>query len=139
VFFTRQTDYGLRIMMALGLEEGRRLTAAELAKRVGVSRPFVQKIVRALRAAGLVDAQRGVGGGVALAKEPAAISVRHIACASHGPRGLNPCLVEPRACSRSRRCAAHRLLQPIQQRLDAELDALTLDELVREQRALNKV
>jgi len=127
-------DYGLRILMALGMKRQGWVTAGALAEAVEVPRPFILKIVRDLAAAGLVLARRGVGGGVTLAKPAADVSLLDILRATDCPRALNACLLEPRRCSRSRTCAAHRLLMPVQELLDAKLGELTLADLVREQR-----
>jgi Rrf2 family protein len=137
MLFTRRMDYGLRIMLTLGLDPQARLSAEEVAQQVDVPRPFVLKIVRQLAEAGLVDARRGPGGGARLAREAEEVSVLDILRAADSPRALNACLLEPRACSRSGTCAAHRLLRPVQETLDRELEQLTLADLVREQRAID--
>ena len=138
MFITRRMDYGIRIMLALGLRPAERLSGEALARAVGVPRGFVLKIVRSLAKAGLVTARRGVGGGVRLAGRAREISLFAILRATDAPRALNPCLLEPRACSRSKKCAAHRLLTPIQEALDRKLQKTTLAHLVREQIACER-
>ncbi len=138
MLFTRRMDYGLRIMMSLGLHPDERLTGQALAQDVEVPRPFLLKIVRQLADAGLVDARRGARGGMQLGRPAEGISLLDILLATDGRRALNVCLLEPRACSRSPRCAAHRLLAPVQELLDRKLGELTLADLVREQLAMGR-
>lgn len=137
MLITRRMDYGVRIMMALGLHAGERLSGQALADEAEVSRDFALKIVRQLADAGLVRTRRGVGGGVELARDAERISLLDVFRATDSPRALNECLLEPEVCGRSRRCAAHRLLLPIQERLDRALATVTLADLVREQRTLD--
>ena len=131
-------DYGVRIMMALGVRAGERVSGAALAKATDVSRAFVLKIVRQLAEAGLVEAQRGVGGGITLARDAQGITLFDILQATDGRRGINPCLLEPGECSRSGTCAAHRVLRPVQEMLDRELTAATLADLVKEQLSMTR-
>jgi len=137
MLITRKMDYGLRIMMSLGLRAGDRVSGADLADAAEVSRGFALKIVRQLAQAGLVLARRGVGGGVDLARDPAQITLYEILDASGSVRPINQCIAEPRLCDRSNACAAHRLLRPIQEKIDHELKSITLADLVAKQRTLN--
>jgi len=137
MFITRRKDYGIRIMLTLGLRDGERVTGQALAEAVEVSRDVVLKDLQSLKAAGLVQARRGVGGGAQLAKSAEEISLFDILSATDGPRALNPCLLEPRRCSRSSKCAAHRVLDRVQTVLDRELEDITLADLVKEQIAID--
>ncbi|KPK43060.1 MAG: hypothetical protein AMK72_13870 [Planctomycetes bacterium SM23_25] len=138
MLFTRRMDYGLRIMLALGMRGGERTSAEDLARDADISRSFALKIIRRLAAQGLILAKRGVGGGVELARPAHRISLFDILRATDEARAINACLLEPRLCSRSGTCAVHHLLLPIQQRLDAQLAELTLADVVRQQRAIAK-
>ncbi|HUU90501.1 MAG TPA: Rrf2 family transcriptional regulator [Phycisphaerae bacterium] len=136
MLFTRRMDYGLRIMLALGMRGGERTSGEDLARDAEISRSFALKIVRRLAAEGLVIAKRGVGGGIELARPARQISLFNILRATDAARAINVCLLQPRVCPRSSTCAAHRLLQPIQHALDAQLQALSLADVVREQKAI---
>ncbi len=137
MLITRKMDYGLRIMMTLGLREGERVSGKELAEAAQVSRGFALKIVRQLAQSGLVLARRGVGGGVDLARPIKEITLHDILSASGSVRPINLCISEPKACDRSVACAAHKLLRPVQEMLDKELSAITLAKIVKEQRRIN--
>lgn len=69
-----------------------RVSAAQLAEETGLPVPTVQKLVNKLAAAGLMRSSRGVGGGLRLARPPAAISLADIVEAVEGPIALTACL-----------------------------------------------
>ena len=128
---TRKTDYGITIMMTMGMRAGERLSGEELAEAAQVSRGFALKIVRRLAAAGLVVAKRGVKGGVDLAKPIEDITLLDILSASRSNGPIDLRVSEPKAC------AVHHLLRPVQKMLDKELSAITLATLVKKQRSID--
>lgn len=72
---TAYTDYALRVLMYLGLAEGRLSTIQEIAEAYGISKNHLMKIVQELRRAGYVEAVRGRGGGLRLGRPADEISV----------------------------------------------------------------
>jgi len=137
MFVTRKMDYGLRILLTLGCRPNDRLTSEELAEIIGVPRQFTLKIAQSLTKAGVIKAQRGVGGGIQLARDPEAITLRDIFNATDTPRALNDCLINTAACTRAPSCAAHQALHEIQTILDQHLTRITLGELIRDQKILD--
>ena len=128
---TQKMDYGLAIMMTMGMRAGERLSSKDLAEAAQVSRGFALKIVRQLAAAGLLVAKRGVKGGVDLAKPIEDITLYDILSASGSNGATDLCVSVHKAR------ALHRLLRPVQKMLDAELSAITLAKLVKEQRRID--
>ena len=55
-----------------------RVSAADVAESRGLQKPFVAKLLSALSQAGIVNGSPGPGGGYALAKPPADISLRDV-------------------------------------------------------------
>ena len=137
MYITRKMDYSLRLMLTLGCRPQSRLTSEELAEITGVPRQFTLKLSQALTKAGLIKAQRGVGGGIQLARAPEEITMQDILGIADTPRALNECLLSPAACTRSGYCAAHHTLLGIQALLDRELQQVTLASLVRDQQVID--
>jgi Rrf2 family transcriptional regulator, iron-sulfur cluster assembly transcription factor len=137
MFVTRKMDYGLRILLTLGCRPNDRLTSEELAETIEVPRQFTLKIAQSLTKAGIIKAQRGVGGGIQLARDPEKISLNDVFSATDTPRALNDCLIDPAACKHSPFCAPHQTLRGIQNLLDEHLNAITLAELIRNQKILD--
>lgn len=62
-------EYACRLMAHLStLEEGQLAVSKDLSKKTGVPGAYVSKVMRRLVVAGLVDSQRGRGGGFSLAR-----------------------------------------------------------------------
>jgi len=68
-------EYALRAMTQLARKAPSSAKTADIAKAVEVPGSYLAKIIRDLRIAGLVRSQRGVNGGVSLAKPPKNITL----------------------------------------------------------------
>ena len=87
-------DYAVVMMSAAARHCGGvgRLNATSLANETGLPLPTVQKLVSRLSAAGLIESQRGTGGGFRLSRPPAAISLADIVEAVEGPIAMTACV-----------------------------------------------
>lgn len=92
------TDYGLRVLMRLAGEPTRMFTVNEIAKEFGISRDHLTKIVRSLAKHGFVKTQRGVSGGVKLAKDAKHIRMGDVVAAMEDRHALVECL-QPGKCA----------------------------------------
>jgi len=89
---THLADYAVVLMTAAARRPAAaRLSATELSADTGVPLPTTQKLMGQLAAAGLLSSVRGAGGGFALAKAPAEISLADIVEAVEGPIALTMC------------------------------------------------
>ena len=85
-------DYAVVLMTAAARREaGARLSATELSEDTGVPLPTTQKLMGQLAASGLLTSSRGAGGGFALARPAAEISLADIVEAVEGPIALTMC------------------------------------------------
>lgn len=64
--------------IAAHTKKGYAISLAALSKRLGISHSYLELIFACLKAAGLIHAHRGAGGGYSLAKKPEAITVKDI-------------------------------------------------------------
>lgn len=78
---TQTSEYALRAMGALAARPGETVPAADLATQAGVPPPYLAKIMQQLAAAGFVSGRRGIGGGYALAVDPARVTALEIVMA----------------------------------------------------------
>lgn len=98
VRITHKVDYGVRAMTALAVEAarapGRPVTRAALATQHNLPSGFLDDILKALRAGGLLRSQRGADGGWVLARPAASITVAEVIRVLEGPlasvRGVRP-------------------------------------------------
>ena len=75
--FSSQEEYGLRCLLRLARAgAGASVTIGEIAQAEGISTPLAAKMMRILRAGGLVTSERGQAGGYRLARAPEAVTVK---------------------------------------------------------------
>lgn len=65
---TSHTDYALRILIFMMSQPARRVTTREMADFYGISLNHLTKVAKALTKSGWLQASRGTGGGLLLAK-----------------------------------------------------------------------
>ena len=124
---TRAADYAVRIMIHLAaLPPGSRPNRNVLAEAGEVPEHFLSKILQSLARARLIDSQRGMNGGFALAADPDQITVLDIIEAIEGPTHLNACLLPGDSCSRKGWCPAHCVWAEAQEAMTAVLRRATI-------------
>jgi Rrf2 family protein len=96
--------YGMRALVAVARNGNATITAEALAKRTGVSKKYLDAILGKLKRAGILEAERGAGGGYRLARAPARVSCADVVDALDEGIDLVPCVSDERACERSARC-----------------------------------
>ena len=81
-----KADYAVRAAAELAAApSGRLVKGEELARAQGIPLEFLENILRAMRVAGIVIAQRGVDGGYALARPATEITLAEVVDAVEGP------------------------------------------------------
>ena len=100
-----RTQYAIRALVCLALRPGAGVvTARQMADFGGIPAKYVEQVMHDLRRAGIVQGQRGKGGGYTLAREPESPTVLQVVEALEGPveqfgrlRGSDPVqpLLEP--------------------------------------------
>jgi len=87
---------------------GKALLVKEIAAACSIPAPYLAKIINSLRRVGLVQTQRGVGGGVKLARQPHEISLYSVAELLGDPICNRRCMLGVAQCSDERACPAHK-------------------------------
>ena len=124
---TRHTDYALRLLISLASSGDERVSIAEVAEEQDISRTHLMKIANALAHAGFIEAVRGRGGGVQLARDPKEINIGAVIQATE-PRCR---LVDCTGCRLIRRCGLPGVLDEAVVAFQTVLAKYTLEDIVR--------
>ncbi len=118
------------LMYELTKSDGAYVSLARIASKQNVSQGYLEQIVGPLRDTGLVVSRRGSGGGYALAKPAADITVGQIVRAVEGPVTPVRCVVggAPDSCPED--CQARAVWMKVSEAIDSALDSFTLENLV---------
>src|SRR5436305_8347186 len=73
--FSQTVEYALRAVVHLAYEAPEARTTAQIAEATKVPKDYLSKILQGLAKKGIVQTQRGVGGGVALVKMPEDLTI----------------------------------------------------------------
>lgn len=134
---TSFTDYSLRVLIYLAAHPDRRVTIDEIADAYAIKRNHLTKVVHFLGRAGWVATVRGKGGGMGLAREPAAIPIGQVVRETEGADMPAECF-DPahNTCRIVRVCRLVRVLGDATAAFHAVLDRYTLADLVHNPRAI---
>lgn len=130
-------QYGVRAMfeIANGYSRGP-ITIKEISERQDVSVAYLEQILNKLRKAGLIGSVKGPGGGYVLSKDPCSISIGAILRELEGPVAITSCLDPKEGCMRVDGCVTHLLWKSLGENIEAFLDAMTLQDLLKGNQAM---
>ena len=127
---THLADYAVVLMTAAARREPRaRLSATDLSLDTGVPLPTAQKLMQQLASAGLLVGHRGAGGGSALARSVAEISLADIVEAVEGPFSMTMCSEGRTDCALDAHCRVKPHMGIVGDKVRGALGAVSLQEL----------
>ena len=88
---SQTVEYALRAMVQLAYVAPDSCATEAMAQTTQVPRAYLSKVLQSLRKAGLVRSQRGIGGGVGLAKEAKEISILDVVNAVEPLKRISVC------------------------------------------------
>ena len=128
--------YGVRLMLELALNYGAgQIRLREIAERQEVSEKYLEHLVAALKAAGLVRGVRGRHGGYLLARPPSEIKLNEIHTVLGGSLAPVECVDDPDVCNREGLCVARDVWCEVTDAMRKVLESTTLQDLVDRQHA----
>ena len=131
---THLADYAVVLMTAAARRDaGARLSATELASETGVPLPTAQKLMGQLAGSGLLSSVRGAGGGFAMARPVAEISLADIIEAVEGPIAMTVCSGQEGAsdCALDAHCRVKPHMGIVGAKVRGALGAVSLQELAQ--------
>jgi len=137
---TLHTDYALRLLMLLAMEPDKLHTIEEVARRYGISRNHLMKVVQTLAQAGLIDSLRGRGGGLRLGQPAASVNLGAVVRATEDGFALVECFDRARnTCIVAPVCGLRSPLEEALQAFLAVLDRYSLADLIRNPGSLRRM
>jgi len=130
------TDYSLRALMYLAAQPQRLATIPEIAAAYGISQNHMMKVVNGLARTGFIETVRGRGGGMRLGAPAAEISVGAVVRAVEPDFDMVECFSETGTCRIGDVCVLHSALERALAAYLAELDKVSLADLVVRPQAL---
>lgn len=136
---TTYTDYTMRVLIYLGLQQGHLVTISDIAQAYGISENHLMKVVHGLAQRGDVETIRGKGGGMRLARKPEEINIGETIRATEGKGGLLACVESESDCCIQQACALIGILKEAQMALYGVLDRYTLADLLQRDAPLTAI
>lgn len=133
MLITKETDYALRILRALSAR-GRR-TATELSEQELIPLQYAYKILKKLQKGGFLQIFRGPGGGYLISAPLDQVTLYQLIQTMEDLFYVSPCVRPGHQCPWCEAhdeviCHTHLYLQGIHQKLEKELQAATLQQVL---------
>jgi Rrf2 family protein len=124
---SKKGEYALRAMIVLARPTGKAMTITEVAKQQDLPKKFLEQILLALKAEGLVQSKAGPKGGYELSLQPRDISVARILSAVEEPISMDA----PRSRSgvSNEPAGVAAVFDEIRQFVRKKLETISLQEL----------
>lgn len=137
---TLHTDYALRVLLYLRLRGEEKSTVQEIADAYAISKNHLMKVVQRLAGLGYVEAIRGRGGGLLLAKPPEQINLGRVVEQMEPHLNLVECFdAETNTCSIIAACDLKGVLMEAKDAFLESLKGYTLADLGARRGQLRKI
>jgi Rrf2 family nitric oxide-sensitive transcriptional repressor len=127
--FSQTVEYALRAVVQLASVAPESSTTSELARVTQVPPAYLVKVLQSLVKAGIVTSQRGIGGGVSLAREPEKLTILDIVNAVDPIRRIKSCPLEL-ATHGTKLCPLHRRMDAALAEVERAFRNTTLAEVL---------
>ena len=129
---TRDIDYAVRALIYLADNgKGETVPVPELVDELGITRPFLRKIMQLLTKAGITRSYKGNKGGFRLIKKPEDIYLIDIIEVFQGNFSLNECLLNKDICPNKGNCILNNRVNDIEEKVKKELESIDLRSLIK--------
>jgi Rrf2 family protein len=129
--FSQTVEYALRAVVHLAHEAPAARTTAQIADATQVPRDYLAKILQGLAKKGIVTTQRGVGGGVSLARVPAQLTILDVVNAVEPIQRIVTCPLGLKTHG-VRLCPLHRRVDDALAMVEKAFGGSTLAEVLAE-------
>jgi Rrf2 family transcriptional regulator, nitric oxide-sensitive transcriptional repressor len=110
VRLTLHTDFALRVLIQVGLNDGKLTTIKDVAQTFGISKAHLMKVVNDLSKKGYLHTVRGRNGGIRLLREPRNINIGQVVRDTENRLDVIGCLEHKGYCPIERVCVLRGVL-----------------------------
>ena len=130
--FNTTSDYAIRTVLYLALNQNRCCTAKEIEIAMGVPARYLAKVTRKMKESCFLETVQGNGGGYRLLKKPEQISLYDILNLTEQTMEINGCLENELFCSRhaTKNCPVRKVYSQINYNVSSALKAATISMLL---------
>lgn len=129
--FSQTVEYALRAVVYLAGQAPAPRTTEDIARATKVPQAYLAKVLQNLVEKGIVRSQRGVGGGIALAKEPDELTILEVVNAVDPIKRITTCPLDL-AAHGVRLCPLHRRVDNALAAVEKAFRSTTLAEILAE-------
>lgn len=105
---SRSAEYAIRALAYMGTSRSRSwMLSREIAEELGIPPPFLAKVLQLLASNGILESQRGRGGGFRLARDPESLSLYEIVEPFDHLGDRKICVLGQKVCSEETACPLH--------------------------------
>lgn len=125
-----KTDYGLIALKHISTQPGKRLiNAREISTAFNLPPNLLAKILQSLSQSGIIEAQKGSGGGYRMTREPESVTLTEVFESIEGPVHLVVCTSDGGCCSIEDRCTVKNGLVNLERRFTEFFNTITLADM----------
>jgi len=129
--FSQTVEYALRAVVHLASEAPKAKTTEQIAEVTRVPRAYLSKVLQSLSRAGIVHAQRGLGGGMTLAKSAAELTILEVVNAVEPIQRIHTCPLGLEAHG-THLCPLHKRMDNALATVEEAFKGTTLAEVLAE-------
>lgn len=128
--FSQSAEYALRavILLAVG---GERRGGRQIAEELDVPANYLSKLLMQLCREGILDSQKGWGGGFELARKPHEIKVSDVVAPFEGSVAPRECILGRDLCSDDAPCPLHSYWKQIKNVYELMTERITIADLAQ--------
>ena len=131
---TTKSRYGTRLIIDLAKNANNGpVSLGEISQRQGISLKYLEKLIKMLKQAGIVNSKRGPFGGYSLARPTSDISIGDIVRVLEGTESITDCSEKEigcKGCDKSRSCAAQEVWIKASEAMFKTLDSFKVESLM---------
>ena len=127
--FSKTVEYALRAVVHLAQEAPLAQKTSDIATATKVPPAYLAKILQSLRGGGVVNLQRGIGGGVSLAVSPEELSILEVVNAVEPIERITTCPLGLKSHG-SHLCALHHQMDSVIEQMETAFRSTTVAQLL---------